>query len=100
MGLARSCPHSQGPCFFALFYPAASPSLQVFRESAGCFLALLPELLAEPADSEMRLCQQSLLVRRPCFPSPHPLPQGQKLWGWVCVSGGAQGEDHAPSCGI
>ncbi|NXN58797.1 STK36 kinase, partial [Rynchops niger] len=38
-------------------------SLQAFRESAGCFLALLPELLAEPADSEMRLCQQSLL----CF---------------------------------
>ncbi|NWX69201.1 STK36 kinase, partial [Alca torda] len=38
-------------------------SLQAFRESAGCFLDLLPELLAEPADSEMRLCQQSLL----CF---------------------------------
>ncbi|NWI58300.1 STK36 kinase, partial [Calyptomena viridis] len=38
-------------------------SLQTFRESAGCFLALLPELLAEPADSEMRLCHQSLL----CF---------------------------------
>ncbi|NXT40047.1 STK36 kinase, partial [Pelecanoides urinatrix] len=38
-------------------------SLQAFRESAGCFLALLPELLAEPADREMRLCQQSLL----CF---------------------------------
>ncbi|NWU09047.1 STK36 kinase, partial [Cephalopterus ornatus] len=38
-------------------------SLQTFRESAGCFLALLPELLAEPVDSEMRLCQQSLL----CF---------------------------------
>ncbi|NXN65630.1 STK36 kinase, partial [Himantopus himantopus] len=38
-------------------------SLQAFRESAGCFLALLPELLTEPADSEMRLCQQSLL----CF---------------------------------
>ncbi|XP_075287249.1 serine/threonine-protein kinase 36 isoform X2 [Opisthocomus hoazin] len=38
-------------------------SLQAFRESASCFLALLPELLAEPADSEMRLCQQSLL----CF---------------------------------
>ncbi|NXX21189.1 STK36 kinase, partial [Podargus strigoides] len=38
-------------------------SLQAFQESAGCFLALLPELLAEPADSEMRLCQQSLL----CF---------------------------------
>ncbi|XP_009323136.1 PREDICTED: serine/threonine-protein kinase 36, partial [Pygoscelis adeliae] len=38
-------------------------SLQAFRESAGCFLALLPELLAEPADSKMRLCQQSLL----CF---------------------------------
>ncbi|KAM6132034.1 serine/threonine-protein kinase 36 [Phoenicopterus ruber ruber] len=38
-------------------------SLQAFQESAGCFLALLLELLAEPADSEMRLCQQSLL----CF---------------------------------
>ncbi|XP_008934660.1 PREDICTED: serine/threonine-protein kinase 36, partial [Merops nubicus] len=38
-------------------------SLQAFGESAGCFLALLPELLAQPADSEMRLCQQSLL----CF---------------------------------
>ncbi|XP_064517261.1 serine/threonine-protein kinase 36 isoform X4 [Pseudopipra pipra] len=37
-------------------------SLQTFQESAGCFLALLPELLAEPVDSEMRLCQQSLLV--------------------------------------
>ncbi|NWW99532.1 STK36 kinase, partial [Caloenas nicobarica] len=38
-------------------------SLQAFQESASCFLALLPELLAEPADSEMSLCQQSLL----CF---------------------------------
>ncbi|XP_052648020.1 serine/threonine-protein kinase 36 [Harpia harpyja] len=38
-------------------------SLQTFQESASCFLALLLELLAEPADSEMRLCQQSLL----CF---------------------------------
>uniref|UniRef100_A0A8C0FF49 non-specific serine/threonine protein kinase n=1 Tax=Bubo bubo TaxID=30461 RepID=A0A8C0FF49_BUBBB len=37
-------------------------SLQAFQESAGCFLALVLELLAEPADSEMRLCQQSLLV--------------------------------------
>ncbi|NXI43324.1 STK36 kinase, partial [Galbula dea] len=35
-------------------------SLQAFQESAGCFLALLPDLLAEPVDSEMRLCQQSL----------------------------------------
>ncbi|NXR25557.1 STK36 kinase, partial [Cinclus mexicanus] len=33
------------------------------QESADCFLALLPELLAAPVDSEMRLCQQSLL----CF---------------------------------
>ncbi|XP_005049539.1 PREDICTED: serine/threonine-protein kinase 36 isoform X1 [Ficedula albicollis] len=33
------------------------------QESADCFLALLPELLAVPVDSEMRLCQQSLL----CF---------------------------------
>ncbi|NXE78617.1 STK36 kinase, partial [Cochlearius cochlearius] len=38
-------------------------SLQAFHECACCFLALLPELLAKPADSEMRLCQQSLL----CF---------------------------------
>ncbi|NXO11162.1 STK36 kinase, partial [Oriolus oriolus] len=38
-------------------------SLQAFRESADCFLALLPELLAAPVDTEMRLCQQSLL----CF---------------------------------
>uniref|UniRef100_A0A8C3M1W1 non-specific serine/threonine protein kinase n=1 Tax=Chrysolophus pictus TaxID=9089 RepID=A0A8C3M1W1_CHRPC len=38
-------------------------SLQTFRDSANHFLALLPVLLAEPADSEMRLCQQSLL----CF---------------------------------
>ncbi|NXQ99785.1 STK36 kinase, partial [Sagittarius serpentarius] len=38
-------------------------SLQTFRESASCFLALLLELLAEPANSEMRVCQQSLL----CF---------------------------------
>ncbi|NXU18054.1 STK36 kinase, partial [Pardalotus punctatus] len=38
-------------------------SLQAFQESADCFLALLPELLAVPVDSEMRLCQQSLL----CF---------------------------------
>ncbi|NXO80770.1 STK36 kinase, partial [Sitta europaea] len=38
-------------------------SLQAIQESADCFLALLWELLAVPADSEMRLCQQSLL----CF---------------------------------
>ncbi|NXK80439.1 STK36 kinase, partial [Amazona guildingii] len=38
-------------------------SLQAFQESAACFLSLLPELLGDPADSEMRLCQQSLL----CF---------------------------------
>ncbi|XP_021256128.1 serine/threonine-protein kinase 36 isoform X3 [Numida meleagris] len=38
-------------------------SLQTLRESANHFLALLPDLLAEPADSEMKLCQQSLL----CF---------------------------------
>ncbi|NWV10088.1 STK36 kinase, partial [Ptilonorhynchus violaceus] len=38
-------------------------SLQAFQESADFFLALLPELLAEPVDSEMRLCEQSLL----CF---------------------------------
>ncbi|NWW31097.1 STK36 kinase, partial [Panurus biarmicus] len=38
-------------------------SLQAFQESADCFLALLPELLAVTVDSEMRLCQQSLL----CF---------------------------------
>ncbi|NXQ21906.1 STK36 kinase, partial [Peucedramus taeniatus] len=38
-------------------------SLQAVQETADCFLALLPELLAVPVDSEMRLCQQSLL----CF---------------------------------
>ncbi|NWY48183.1 STK36 kinase, partial [Sylvia atricapilla] len=38
-------------------------SLQDIQESADCFLALLPELLAVPVDTEMRLCQQSLL----CF---------------------------------
>ncbi|NXM52847.1 STK36 kinase, partial [Illadopsis cleaveri] len=38
-------------------------SLQDIQESADCFLTLLPELLAAPLDSEMRLCQQSLL----CF---------------------------------
>ncbi|NXA83449.1 STK36 kinase, partial [Thryothorus ludovicianus] len=38
-------------------------SLQDVQKSADCFLALLPELLAAPVDSEMRLCQQSLL----CF---------------------------------
>ncbi|NXI85764.1 STK36 kinase, partial [Rhipidura dahli] len=38
-------------------------SLQAFQENADCFLALLPELLAAPVDTEMRLCQQSLL----CF---------------------------------
>ncbi|NXP77191.1 STK36 kinase, partial [Ramphastos sulfuratus] len=38
-------------------------SLQAFFKSVSCFLDLLPELLAQPADSEMRLCQQSLL----CF---------------------------------
>ncbi|NXP54527.1 STK36 kinase, partial [Heliornis fulica] len=38
-------------------------SLQVFWDSASSFLALLPELLAEPTDIDMRLCQQSLL----CF---------------------------------
>ncbi|XP_025950899.2 serine/threonine-protein kinase 36 isoform X1 [Dromaius novaehollandiae] len=38
-------------------------SLQAFQECVGHFLALLPELLAQSADSETRLCQQSLL----CF---------------------------------
>ncbi|NXB18624.1 STK36 kinase, partial [Rhagologus leucostigma] len=38
-------------------------SLQAFQENADCFLALLPELLAAPVDTEMRLGQQSLL----CF---------------------------------
>ncbi|NXO91353.1 STK36 kinase, partial [Certhia brachydactyla] len=42
---------------------AQKDSLQALQESADCFLALLPELLAAPLDSEMRLCQQSLL----CF---------------------------------
>ncbi|XP_067385529.1 serine/threonine-protein kinase 36 [Emydura macquarii macquarii] len=34
-------------------------SLQVFHESAACFLALLPKLLAQPTDAEMRLREQS-----------------------------------------
>ncbi|XP_065607299.1 serine/threonine-protein kinase 36 [Cyrtonyx montezumae] len=38
-------------------------SLQTLQESANQFLALLLDLLTLPADSEMRLCQQSLL----CF---------------------------------
>ncbi|NWX98184.1 STK36 kinase, partial [Nothoprocta ornata] len=38
-------------------------SPQAFQECTGHLLALLPELLAQAADSEMRLCQQSLL----CF---------------------------------
>ncbi|NWZ24404.1 STK36 kinase, partial [Asarcornis scutulata] len=38
-------------------------SLQAFQESASHFLDLLLDLLVEPADGEMRLCQQSLL----CF---------------------------------
>ncbi|NXO33247.1 STK36 kinase, partial [Locustella ochotensis] len=38
-------------------------SLQAIQESADYFLTLLPELLAASVDSEMRLCQQSLL----CF---------------------------------
>ncbi|NXN15144.1 STK36 kinase, partial [Indicator maculatus] len=42
---------------------AQKDSLQAFLKSVSCFLALLPELLAQPADSEMKLCQQSLL----CF---------------------------------
>lgn len=68
--------------------PIASPSLQVFQESASCFLALLLELLAEPGDSERRLCQQSLLVSAPlCLPSPHSFPQGQKMWGWAVSQG-------------
>ncbi|NXA46761.1 STK36 kinase, partial [Nothocercus julius] len=38
-------------------------SPEAFQECADHFLALLPELLVQSADSEMRLCQQSLL----CF---------------------------------
>ncbi|NWU95038.1 STK36 kinase, partial [Upupa epops] len=38
-------------------------SLQAFQESAIYFLVLMPELLAEPDNSERKLCQQSLL----CF---------------------------------
>ncbi|XP_051478768.1 serine/threonine-protein kinase 36 isoform X2 [Apus apus] len=38
-------------------------SLQAFQDSASCFLARLLGLLAEPANSKKRLCQQSLL----CF---------------------------------
>lgn len=56
------------------FALAASPSLQAFQESAKHFLALLLDLLAEPADSEMRLCQQSLLVRVPLSSFSPPSP--------------------------
>ncbi|XP_068051656.1 serine/threonine-protein kinase 36 isoform X1 [Anomalospiza imberbis] len=50
-------------CFSSLEESGQKDSLQAIQESADCFLALLPELLAVPVDSEMRLCQQSLL----CF---------------------------------
>ncbi|XP_077641112.1 serine/threonine-protein kinase 36 [Lonchura striata] len=50
-------------CFSSLEESGQKYRLQTIQESADCFLALLPELLAVPADSEMRLCQQSLL----CF---------------------------------
>lgn len=84
--LARTiwaCPHSKGPCFSALICPCSPPSLQ---ESADCFLALLLELLTVPVDSEMRLCQQSLLVR--VLPSSSFTPSGpwgQKPWGCLCM---------------
>ncbi|XP_064517262.1 serine/threonine-protein kinase 36 isoform X5 [Pseudopipra pipra] len=62
-------------------------SLQTFQESAGCFLALLPELLAEPVDSEMRLCQQSLLILYAgCHAHPslcQHLGRSQWLWGFL-----------------
>uniref|UniRef100_A0A663MZL2 non-specific serine/threonine protein kinase n=1 Tax=Athene cunicularia TaxID=194338 RepID=A0A663MZL2_ATHCN len=68
------------------FAPAASPSLQAFQESAGCFLALLLELLAEPADSEMRICQQNLLVRVPLSPFSQPSSPGTEAVGLgMCV---------------
>lgn len=67
--------------------PIVSPSLQVFQESAGCFLALLPELLAEPDDSERRLCQQSLLVSAPLSPFSPLFPPGTEDVGLGCVSG-------------
>nr|XP_041573539.1 serine/threonine-protein kinase 36 isoform X2 [Taeniopygia guttata] len=50
-------------CFSSLEESGQKDSLQAVQESADCFLALLPELLAVPVDSEMKLCQQSLL----CF---------------------------------
>lgn len=68
--------------------PAASPSLQTFQESASCFLALLLKLLAEPADSEMRLCQQSLLVRMPLSPFVSPSPPRDRNCGAWCVCQG------------
>uniref|UniRef100_A0A8C3XWL5 Serine/threonine-protein kinase 36 n=1 Tax=Chelydra serpentina TaxID=8475 RepID=A0A8C3XWL5_CHESE len=37
----------------------ASPSLQVLHEAAAGFLSLLPKLLAQPTDVEMRLGEQS-----------------------------------------
>ncbi|RLW04858.1 hypothetical protein DV515_00005567 [Chloebia gouldiae] len=49
-------------CFSSLEESGQKDSLQAVQESADCFLALLPKLLAVPVNSEMRLCQQSLLL--------------------------------------
>uniref|UniRef100_A0A8C0JB37 Serine/threonine-protein kinase 36 n=1 Tax=Chelonoidis abingdonii TaxID=106734 RepID=A0A8C0JB37_CHEAB len=49
-------------------------SLQVFHEVAAGFLSLLPKLLAQPKDVEMRLREQSSMVKMPL-----PLPRAHSL---------------------
>ncbi|XP_074857886.1 serine/threonine-protein kinase 36 isoform X2 [Carettochelys insculpta] len=54
-------------------------SLQVFQEAAAGFLSLLPKLLAQPADGEMRLCEQSTMcftVLCDCMDSSSPSVSG------------------------
>ncbi|XP_075789081.1 serine/threonine-protein kinase 36 isoform X2 [Pelodiscus sinensis] len=54
-------------------------SLQVFQEAAAGFLSLLPQLLALPADGEMRLRQQSsmcLALLCECLDSSSPSVSG------------------------
>lgn len=76
------------------------PSLQAFQKSADFFLALLPELLAAPVDTEMRLCQQSLLVRVPPSPSTTPPASGTEAMGLSVYVGGTQAEDCAHNYGV
>ncbi|XP_067994964.1 serine/threonine-protein kinase 36 isoform X3 [Melanerpes formicivorus] len=62
--------------------PAASSSPQAFLKSVSCFLALLPELLAQPADSKMKL-QQSLLVAQEVVAKLTESQQLGKLLEWL-----------------